>query len=313
MMLTACSMSKSEGAQPAGSGDASSVPSAPPTSLKYVALGDSYVAAPLVPVTDVANGCFRSSSNYPSIVAKKLGAHLDDRSCGGARSADFTRSQYPDVPPQLTAIEPGVDLVTIGIGGNDESVFARLVGKCPALRASDPEGAPCRAFMSSKGPDALLTALDRTESRVTKLVREVRDQLPDAQVLVVGYPQIVSPDDACPELPLARGDYAYAEQVNLALTTMLRKVGSATGSTYVDVWSASKGHDICSDDPWINGSVNNEKQAARYHPFANEQAAVADLVVKAVRASTDRSRVERDWYRCTMRRGRPCGDRGRHD
>jgi hypothetical protein len=57
------------GTQPSGAGDASSVPSAPPTSLKYVALGDSYVAAPLVPVTDVANGCFRSSAHYPSICA----------------------------------------------------------------------------------------------------------------------------------------------------------------------------------------------------------------------------------------------------
>ncbi len=284
-MMTGCSMSKDEGTQPAGSGDASDVPSAPQTPIQYVALGDSYVAAPLVPVTDVANGCFRSSNNYPSIVAKKLGAELDDRSCGGARSIDFRRSQYPDVPAQLTAIKPGVDLVTIGIGGNDDTVFGRLVGRCPALRSSDPRGAPCQTFMRANGPDTLLTALARTGKRVTELVREVRQQLPKAQVLVVGYPQIVTPDDVCPELPLARGDYAYAEQVNFALTEMLRKVAKATGSTYVDVWSASKGHDICSDDPWVNGSVNNEKAAARYHPFAKEQAAVADLVVKAVQAS----------------------------
>src|SRR4051812_1371817 len=100
--LTACEASKSEGTQPRGAGDAAAVPSAPPTTRKYVALGDSYVAAPLVPVTDVANGCFRSSSNYPAIVAKKLGAKLDDRSCGGATTQSFTTSQYPDVPPQLS-------------------------------------------------------------------------------------------------------------------------------------------------------------------------------------------------------------------
>ena len=106
---------------------------------------------------------------------------------------------------------------------------------------------------------------------------------PKAKVLVVGYPQIVDPDDACTELPLARGDYAYAEKVNLALTEMLRSAAKASDTTYVDVWAASQGHDICSDDPWINGSVDNEKRAARYHPFANEQAAVADLVVEQVR------------------------------
>jgi lysophospholipase L1-like esterase len=277
-------MSNSEGARTAG--DASAASKAPSTPLKYVALGDSYVAAPLVPVTDVANGCFRSSNNYPSIVAKKLGARLDDRSCGGARTIDFRRSQFPDVPPQLTAIKPGVDLVTIGIGGNDESVFGQLVDRCPQLKARDPQGAPCQQFMGSSGKDTLLTALDRTGTKVTALVREVRERLPKAQVLVVGYPQIVAPGNVCPQLPLARGDYAYAEKVNLALTEMLRTAAKATGATYVDVWSASSGHDICSADPWINGSVNNDKAAARYHPFAKEQAAVADLIVKAVQASS---------------------------
>ncbi len=256
------------------------MPSAPPTHLKYVALGDSYAAAPLVPVTDVANGCFRSSSNYPSIVAKKLGADLDDRACAAAESKDFHVSQYPDVPPQLTALKPDVDLVTVGTGGNDERVFGRLVGKCPALRDSDPEGAPCERFMSAGGKDALLAAIDRTEPKVADLLREVTAKAPKAKVLVIGYPRIVSPEDTCRELPLARGDYAYAEKVNLALTEMLRKAAEATGTTYVDVWKASEGHDICSDDPWINGSVDDEKQAARFHPFANEQAAVADLVVE---------------------------------
>ncbi|WP_027863294.1 SGNH/GDSL hydrolase family protein [Marmoricola sp. URHB0036] len=283
LLLTGCSTSTAEGTQPSGSGDTALVPSAPPTSLRYVALGDSYVAAPLVPVTDVANGCFRSSSNYPSVVAKKLGAKLEDRSCAGASTKDFEQSQYPGIPPQLTALKPSTDVVTVGIGGNDEKVFGRLVGRCPALRASDPGGAPCQAAMDVSGKDSLLGALDRTGVVVTRLLRDVHQRSPKAQVLVVGYPQIVSATNACPELPLARGDYAYAERINLALTEMLRKAARASKSQYVDVWTASKGHDICSDDPWINGSVDNERQAARYHPFAKEQAAVADLVVRAIR------------------------------
>ncbi len=272
-------MSEDGATQPAGAGDASPVPSAPPTSLRYVALGDSYVAAPLVPVTDVANGCFRSSNNYPSIVAKKLGAALDDRSCIGAQSKDFTLSQFPDVPPQLDALTPKVDLVTVGIGGNDERVFARLVGICTKLRASDPNGAPCAARMSAQGSDTLLASIDRTRAKVLALLRRVRQKAPNAKVIVVGYPQIADPDHECRDLPLAKGDYAYAVKVNRALAEMLQSAARATGTAYVDVWSASAGHDICSADPWINGSVDEEKKAARYHPFAKEQAAVADLVL----------------------------------
>jgi hypothetical protein len=72
--------------------------------------------------------------------------------------------------------------------------------------------------------------------------------------------------------------------VNFALTEMLRKAAQATGATYVDVWSASKDHDICAKDPWINGAVQDQQAAARYHPFAKEQAAVADLVIKQTEA-----------------------------
>jgi len=255
----------------------------PAKGQEYVALGDSYTSAPFVPVTQVAKGCLRSRANYPALAAKALGAELEDRSCGGARTVDFRRSQYAEVPPQLTAVKPSVDLVTVSVGGNDEGVFTQLVARCTRLRAQDPTGAPCRNFMRSTGSDQLLSALRTTRSRVTDVVREVRHLAPKAKVLVVGYPQIISADNRCDKLPLAAGDYAYGERVNRALTEALRYAAKATGSTYVDVWAASQGHDICSDDPWVNGAVNDQKRAAAYHPFAAEQIAVADLVVDAFR------------------------------
>jgi len=280
-VLTGCAASSTEDGAPQSSG--SGVPSARPSPQTYVALGDSFSSAPLVPVTDIANGCFRSTANYPTLAARELGAELDDRSCGAATIRDLNASQFPDVPPQLDAIRPDVDLVTIGIGGNDEGAFARLTRRCPALRSRDPAGAPCRDAMNRNGRDVLLTTLGRTGVRLTAVLRKVHRRAPGAQVLVVGYPQIVDADHACDKLPLARGDYAYAESINRALTEALRTAAQQSDSTYVDVWSASEGHDICSDEPWVNGSVTDQKKAAAYHPFAAEQAAVADLVVAASR------------------------------
>lgn len=249
----------------------------------YVALGDSYTSAPLVPVTDVANGCFRSSANYPALASARLRARLDDRSCGGARTADLTRPQLPDVPAQLPAVTPETDLVTLGIGGNDEGVFRQLVGECTRLRSQDAQGAPCQAYMTRTGRDVLLTQLRHTSARVAVAIKEIQARAPRAQVLVVGYPQIVDKDHVCEKLPLAVGDYAYAERVNRALSDAVRRAARVTGTTFVDVWSASRDHDVCSTDPWINGSVTDQKRAAAYHPFAAEQAAVADLVVAAAR------------------------------
>jgi lysophospholipase L1-like esterase len=233
-----------------------------------------------VPVTDIANGCFRSSSNYASLTARALDAELDDRSCGAAEVRDLFRSQLPGVPPQLDALNAEVDLVTLGMGGNDEGVFSQLVNRCPQLRALDPAGTPCRDAMRADGGDVLLASLERTRGRLTTALERIHRRAPGAEVLVVGYPQIVDADNICARLPMARGDYAYAEKINLALTEALRRAAEATGSGYVDLWDA--GHDICSDDPWVNGSVTDQRRAAAYHPFAEGQAAVAERVVAAL-------------------------------
>ncbi len=54
----------------------------------------------------------------------------------------------------------------------------------------------------------------------------------------------------------------------------------AEGAESVDVLSLSEGHSVCSEDPWVNGPRNDPEAALPFHPFAEEQQAVADAVVK---------------------------------
>ena len=44
--------------------------------------------------------------------------------------------------------------------------------------------------------------------------------------------------------------------------------------------AASEGHEICSDDPWVNGRQTDQGRALAYHPFAEGQEAVADVVLE---------------------------------
>ena len=60
-----------------------------PDVRRYVSLGDSYAAGPLIPPqTSLPVGCLRSDRNYPSLLAATLGAaeHVDV-SCSGATTA----------------------------------------------------------------------------------------------------------------------------------------------------------------------------------------------------------------------------------
>jgi len=255
-----------------------------PEFQRYVALGDSYTAAPFVPTLQVAGGCYRSTNNYPALAAQALGVPtFVDRSCGGAQTKDMTTSQLTGVGPQFDDVTPDTDLVTVSIGGNDFSVFGTLVGYCPTLRASDPTGAPCRDAMRAGDDDRLFTAIAQTRVRVATVVAQIRERAPEATILVVGYPQITPRVGTCPDLlPLADGDYKYAVQVNQRLAWALRDAATVNHVGYVDVWTASQGHDICAADPWVNGQYTDPTRAASFHPFANEQLAIAGQIEDAL-------------------------------
>ena len=69
------------------------------SSLRYVALGDSYSAASgVLPPDPTAHPmCLRSTSNYPHLIAAATGAQLTDVTCGGADTGDYFAPQYDGV------------------------------------------------------------------------------------------------------------------------------------------------------------------------------------------------------------------------
>ncbi len=255
---------------------------------KYVALGDSYSAGPLVPTTDLAGGCARSDHNYPSLLADELDAKtFVDVTCSGAKTRDLAGVQrpFPDsrVPPQLASVTPDTSLVTLGIGGNDLDLFATLVRTCTRLRSTDPQGDPCARQLASAGPD-LEAATATISTRVAKALRAIRAKAPDATVVLVGYLRLVPDSGTCVGLPLAAGDYAEGRRISEALDAALQRAARRTGTTYVDMYAASEGHDICSDDPWVNGSVTDRQKALAYHPFAAGMRADAREILAALDA-----------------------------
>jgi lysophospholipase L1-like esterase len=245
----------------------------PPPYPHYVALGDSYSAGPLIPTTDLASGCARSDHNYPSLLAKRLKvSRFVDVTCSGATTHDVTHVQntFGDarIPPQVKALTPTTNLVTISIGGNDLDLFATLVRTCTQLRSTDPAGSPCARQLAAQGPD--LTAATRTISaNVTGLMREIRRRAPGATVVLVGYLRLVPDHGRCAALPLADGDYAEGRRISRVLDTALGAAARRSGVLFADMYHASKGHDVCSKHPWVNGSVTNRHKALSYHPFAS--------------------------------------------
>ncbi|WP_242579308.1 SGNH/GDSL hydrolase family protein [Amycolatopsis sp. 195334CR] len=273
---------------------AAAVPAVPagalPAYQNYVALGDSFTAGPRIPEqrTDPA-GCGRSSANYSALLGDLLVTRSTvDASCSGADTTHLTRSQElaeGSNPPQLDALRPETDLVTVGLGGNDYNLFKRIVDTCPVLRPQNPTGAPCRAYFTVNGTDTLRGIITQTEGNLTEGLLRVHDRAPRAKVLAVGYPRLVPPSGFCGStLPFADGDYAWIAELEQALGDAIANAAAASGSSYVDVYGASLGHDACAQpgSAWVNGDLDRD-DAARYQPVLAGMQGVSGVIFDHLR------------------------------
>lgn len=267
----------------AGCGDDEPADTALPTieaGDRYVAIGDSYTSGPRIGDSSGNQGCEQTTGNYPHRLAAAMELDLVDVSCGGANTASLTGRQTPPngkpVAPQLDALTEDTDLVTLSIGGNDGKVFGNLVTTCVGLAARDPEGSPC-ATLAGSADGELAAAIAGLADKVADAAKTARERAPEARVLVIGYPQIFPATGTCDELPLATGDYPFAHDLMQRIVAAQQAGAEQAGVEYVDVWTATQGHDICADEPWIAG-ITPDGRALSYHPYAEEQQAVADLL-----------------------------------
>jgi lysophospholipase L1-like esterase len=248
---------------------------------QYVAIGDSFTGAPGTGPAAANDGCQQSTTNYPHRVAKELQLKLTDVSCGFAMTLHVTAPQVLGAsrrPPQIRAVTPKTDLVTISLGANDFFTYGSIVTSCTSLRAKDPDGAPCAEADAASGRP-IETRVGLIEQRLTAVVRLVAKRAPEARIIVVGYPQFFPPSGPCEQLPLATRDYAFARRVNVLLVESQRAAAERTNAEYLDVFSATDGHDMCARDPWVAGLRPSRGDAAPWHPYPKEQRLVAKLIV----------------------------------
>lgn len=261
------------------------------TPVDYVALGDSYSAGPLIPVVrEDAPGCFRSTNNYPAYLAGLLDVDsYADATCSGASTRDVTRRQPSMLGgtrprPQAAALSERTDLVTVGLGGNDFGLFGSISGGCREGFSWRSASAPCRdAFVDATGRDTKARDARRIRGTLRAALEEVRDRAPDADVYVVGYPRLLPETGSCAAAGFTAGDAAWARGIEALLNRSVRTAAEDVGATYVDLYPASRGHDICAGrDAWVNGRRLRLGVALSYHPFEVGMREAARVVYAAV-------------------------------
>ena len=168
----------------------------------------------------------------------------NDVTCGAAETGDYFESQYPGVAPQLDAVKADTQLVTMTIGGNDSGVFIGAILSCGTAGLSTlGQGSPCKDRYGSSFEDTIDTT---TYPALVRSLSAVRAKAPSAEVAILGYPWIMPATGGCfTKMPIAKGDVPYVRGIQATLNDAVQRAAAATGATYVDLNTASNGHDAC--------------------------------------------------------------------
>lgn len=268
----------------AASAAASTAAAAAAAAGPVVALGDSYAAGALLPVskTSVPPGCLRSARAYPVLVAHALGAPLIDVACTSAGVSAMTVAQRTFLgtnPPQLAALAPDDRLVLLTVSGDDMG-FLNVLRECVKLSFTLPWGSPCAAHYGGQ-PDAALSA---EAPKIAKLLITIRLRAPYARIVVVGYPDLFPASGGCwPAVPITDGDVGYLRAFEVRLNAMLAVAARGAGATFVNTYALTAGHDFCQPESVrdVEGLVPGSLTLP-FHPNTRGQAAIAAAVLAAV-------------------------------
>jgi UDP-N-acetylmuramoyl-L-alanyl-D-glutamate--2,6-diaminopimelate ligase len=258
--------------------------------LKYVALGDSFSSGEgethdsfyQVRTNDAPDHCHVSVRSYAFIVSAHMNipyGGMRNVACAGAKIQDVIgrdefyegqgRRLRGDVG-KMTKLESALDLfvpgwvhqgsfvsryqpevVTLGIGGNDAGLMAKLKtcampGVCEWVAA--PEARMKTGVEIQRLFDVLTTAY-----------RSLMNDSPRSLLYAVGYPQIISSEGLCDPVTsflLDHEERIFIRQGISYLNAVIKRAAESVGVNYVDVEDSMEGQELCSGSvfaPAMNG------------------------------------------------------------
>ena len=255
---------------------------APPPSVDYVALGDSYTAGTGADGLYRDAPCWQSHPGYVDVVADTGRVNLlANLACHGALltfDPEFPSPFYNGAPTVLEQIALGqtalhnAELVSITAGAID-------AGSLLALQAcASPDTAGCAGTVN-----AIIANLPVLEAGLEGIYQTIQASAPQATIAVMGYPRLFDPVNGVPVIPVEN-----QAKVNQAIDVLNQTIAKAvaesrTNAKFVDVTKRFAGHAANSLEPWIVLDFRLPLPDANFHPNVAGHQAYAAALVSAVK------------------------------
>jgi lysophospholipase L1-like esterase len=224
------------------------------STVRYVALGDSYSSGVGAgSYTSESGSCQRSTNSYPALwAAAKAPASYVSVACSGAKTTDVMNSQLP-------ALSSSTTLVSITIGGNDAG-FANIM-------------TTCALYGTAECVSAVQAAEDNARANLAGLLNNVYNGIsaraPRAHVVVLDYPVFYQLGVPC--IGLSPESHAKIDEGINLVDDITRTEVRRHGFVFADVRNAFIGHQLCSGDKWLH-ALNFANIGISYHPMATGHA-----------------------------------------
>ncbi|BBX35441.1 hypothetical protein MMAG44476_01045 [Mycolicibacterium mageritense DSM 44476 = CIP 104973] len=253
---------------------------------RIAALGSSYAAGPgIPPVADRA--AMRSGRNYAHLLAETFGARLTDLTVSGATTSTILdtpqRVALTKFPPQLTGLPSDTDLVLITAAGNDLDYLGSAIKLGVYFTLDRYTGRRLQRWRPATLPVVTQPQLDSATSGLARVVAEAQLRAPQARVVLVDYLPLVGQETrAFEDAPFDAAAIAAVATVHEQLSEVFARAADATRVDLVLASQLGRGHELGTDEPWIQPLQPIHRFAGSFHPNAAGMAAVAQLIERTV-------------------------------
>lgn len=233
----------------------------------YAALGDSVAAGAGLSTADPL--CDRATQSYPYLVGQSVGIPLHHLACIGAKADegiyDTQERSATVIPAQLDQafVNGAPSLISLTVGANDAR-WTQFIRQCYYIR--------CGYDVDTARFATYLVDL-KLELNVIMAKIHSRSNSAPPPVIVTGYYHPFSSQACTATNNLTTSELSWLNTRTDRLNEAIK--GTVSKYSYAHFAPVSfAGHELCSADPWVQGSDG----AVPFHPTAAGQQAIATAV-----------------------------------